>query len=282
MRVKDDRSLGMYILLTVCTCGIYGYYFIYSMAMDANTLCSGDGKKTPGLAKFILFSFLTCGIYTIYWQYSLGNRLAENAPRYGLSFQENGTTVLMWRIFGILLCGVGAFVAMHILIKNMNALALSYNNRHSGDRENMPQSARNMSQDARNMSQDARSMPQGAGNAPREARNALQDARNTPQRQGVVECSRGLYQGAVFPVEGEIIIGRDAECSHIVIQSREVSRKHCGISYNSANGTYMVRDYSANGLYDKTGRAFPKNTPVACHAGTVLLIARSGNEFVLK
>ena len=74
--VKEDRGLGVYILLSICTCGIYGLYFIYSMAQDSNTLCEGDGKKTPGLLSFILLTIVTCGIYAIYWEYSLGNRLS--------------------------------------------------------------------------------------------------------------------------------------------------------------------------------------------------------------
>ena len=37
-----------------------------------------------------------------------------------------------------------------------------------------------------------------------------------------------------------------------------------------------------NGVYDKEGNAFPKNVPVACGSGTVLVIAKSGNEFLLK
>ena len=56
---------------------------------------------------------ITCGIYAWYWYYKLGNRLANNAGRYGLGIQENGTTVLMWCIFGTLICGIGPFIAMH-------------------------------------------------------------------------------------------------------------------------------------------------------------------------
>jgi len=90
-------------------------------------MCAGDGKDTAGLIKFILLSVITCSIYSWIWYYNLGNRLASNAPRYGLNFQENGTTVLMWQIFGALICGIGPFIAMHILIKNTNALAVAYN-----------------------------------------------------------------------------------------------------------------------------------------------------------
>lgn len=127
MRVKEDRTLVEYILLSILTCGIYGYYFLYTMAQDANVVCAGDGKSTPGLLQFILLSMVTCGIYGWYWYYSLGNRLAENAPRYGMNFSENGTTVLLWLILGAWLCGLGQFVAMHILIINMNRLAHAYN-----------------------------------------------------------------------------------------------------------------------------------------------------------
>lgn len=128
--LQTDRSLVTYILLTLVTCGIYGYYFIYKMAQDVNIACEGDGENTAGLVAFILLSIVTCGIYAWIWYYKLGNRLNANAPRYGMSFQENGTTVLMWLIFGSFLCGIGAFIAMHILIKNTNSICIAYNQAH--------------------------------------------------------------------------------------------------------------------------------------------------------
>lgn len=129
--LKTDRTLLTYVLLTLVTCGIYHYYFIYSVASDVNVACQGDGQSTGGLGKFILLSIVTCGIYCWIWQYNLGNRLASNAPRYGLSFQENGTTVLMWQLFGSLLCGIGPFIAMNIIIKNTNNICMAYN-RYNG------------------------------------------------------------------------------------------------------------------------------------------------------
>lgn len=126
--VDNNRSLLKYILLTLVTCGIYSYYFIYKLALDVNIICAGDGKETAGLIKFILLSLITCGIYSWYWYYSIGNRLAANAPRYGLTMIENGTTVLCWMLFGAFLCGIGPFIAMHIIIKNTNALASAYLN----------------------------------------------------------------------------------------------------------------------------------------------------------
>lgn len=129
-RLKDDRGLISYILLSLITCGIYSYYFIYKMAADVNVACEGDGEETAGLVVFICLSIITCGIYAWFWYYKLGNRLSANAGRYGLSFEENGTTVLMWLIFGSLLCGIGSFIAMNILIKNTNRICNAYNRAH--------------------------------------------------------------------------------------------------------------------------------------------------------
>jgi len=91
-----------------------------------NIICAGDGKQTAGLLKYLLFSLLTCGIYSYVWYYKLGNRLVENGPKYGIGLAENGTSVLVWMIFGSLLCGIGPFVALNIIIKNTNQLATAY------------------------------------------------------------------------------------------------------------------------------------------------------------
>ena len=94
-----------------------------------NALCEGDGEETPGLLVFIVLSLCTCGFYSYWWEYKIGNRLQRNAPRYGLLFQENGTTIILWQVVGMLLCCIGPFVAMNIIIKNTNAMATAYNAR---------------------------------------------------------------------------------------------------------------------------------------------------------
>ena len=76
----------------------------------------------------ILLSLVTCGIYSFYWYYALGNRLQANAnEQYTLNVTETGTTILLWMVVGSLICGIGSFVATHIVIKNTNALAREYN-----------------------------------------------------------------------------------------------------------------------------------------------------------
>ncbi len=129
-RLRTDYSLVAYILLGIVTCGIYPLYMVHCLARDMNVTGNGDGQHTNGLLMLILLSTITCGIYGwIYW-YKLGNRQSYTAPRYGMTFQENGTTVLLWMFFGSLLCGIGSFIAMHIIIKNTNALNAAYNQRN--------------------------------------------------------------------------------------------------------------------------------------------------------
>ena len=130
MPLRTDRSLLIFILLTLVTCGIYLYVFMYYMIKDINTACAGDGDETPGLLVYILLSLVTCGIYSYVWLYKVGERLARNCQRYGYSVTENGTTVLLWFIFGMWLCGIGPFIGWNILINNTNMVCMGYNREH--------------------------------------------------------------------------------------------------------------------------------------------------------
>ena len=128
-KVQTDRSLLMYIVLSIVTCGIYGFYFIYKLAEDMNEMCEGDGETTGGLLTYIVLSFLTCGIYQLYWLYKIANRLKNNAGVYGVNINEDGTTILLWYLVGSLLCGIGPLVAIYFIINNTNKLAFAYNQR---------------------------------------------------------------------------------------------------------------------------------------------------------
>lgn len=128
--LTTNREIVSFALLTIVTCGIYGYWYIYQMAQDANVLCAEDGEETPGLAIYILLSIVTCGIYSYYWQYKLANRLQNNGYRYGVQVQEGGSDVLIWLILGALLCIICSYVGTNIIFKNMNELCAAYNRMH--------------------------------------------------------------------------------------------------------------------------------------------------------
>jgi hypothetical protein len=123
------RGLLSYILLSIVTGGIYGFWRIHVLARDMNLMCEGDGKKTRGFLAFLFFGLITLGIYNLVWLYMVGDRLHDSANRYSLTFKEGGGTVLLWFLLGSLIV-VGPFIAMHIIFKNTNALADEYNKKH--------------------------------------------------------------------------------------------------------------------------------------------------------
>ena len=140
MRVKNDRSFILCIILSLCTCGIYYCYFIYSVARDTNTICSReDGQNTAGLLVYFLLTVLTCGLYPIYWFYRLAERIAFNAwSQFGIKIKENGTTMVLWYVIG-LVWNIVMLVPYYYLIKNLNVLATAYNKRfghHCGEAVN--------------------------------------------------------------------------------------------------------------------------------------------------
>ncbi|GHU21063.1 hypothetical protein FACS1894164_00380 [Spirochaetia bacterium] len=124
------RGLTSYILLTLITGGIYGLWRIHIIAKDVNLMCNGDGKNTGGFLKYFFLGLITLGIYDLVWLYMLGDRLQDNAEKYGLKFKEGGGTVLLWFIAGSFIV-VGPFIALHILFKNTNALIDEYNKKYS-------------------------------------------------------------------------------------------------------------------------------------------------------
>lgn len=123
----QQRDFVKFILLSIITCGIYAIIFWISFTDDLNRACDGDNDPTPNYIMVLLLSIVTCGLYSYYWIYKMSNRIYNNGPRYGLTIQENGTTVLLWYVIGSLVCGIGAYVALYFVIKNANAIFDGYN-----------------------------------------------------------------------------------------------------------------------------------------------------------
>lgn len=126
MNVKTNRSFAMYLLLTICTCGIYSLFFWHSYVNDVNTVCAGDGKKTNGILMLILLSTITCGIYGYIWTYGMQNRLRDNSSKYQAGQIASGGNILCWQIFGSLLFGLGPLIATYKQIDSLNRITYNY------------------------------------------------------------------------------------------------------------------------------------------------------------
>lgn len=96
----------------------------------------------------------------------------------------------------------------------------------------------------------------------------------------------GMYKGADFDMGGgrEIVFGRDASCCNVVFDqfNAKISRKHCGILFNSASNSYLVTDYSKNGVFYADGRQIPANVPTSVPKGTTVYLGSKDNMFILS
>lgn len=97
---------------------------------------------------------------------------------------------------------------------------------------------------------------------------------------GVSGSSRGY---CIEMKDGEeIIIGKDPKVANIIIDSKykEVSRKHCGITYIAMSNEYQVIDYSVNGTYVE-GKRIPVRVKKKVSAGTEIVLGETENKFRL-
>lgn len=131
----QPKNFATVLLLSIVTCGIYMFYFLYVTTQDMNTMVGNDGHNTEPTT-VILLSIVTCGLYSWYWYYDQGNRMKALCDRNGIPCQENGTTYLLWLLLGSLICGIGGWVAIYLFIKNFNNLAAAYNQSLGGGYQN--------------------------------------------------------------------------------------------------------------------------------------------------
>lgn len=99
--------------------------------------------------------------------------------------------------------------------------------------------------------------------------------------QGRLTGITGEYSGVSLPVEDgqELVLGKDPAVCNIVLgkDSDFISHKHCGIRYIAASNTYILMDYSKNGVFDEQGNALHSNMQL--YPGAVIVLANKENMF---
>lgn len=131
--MKTNRSFLLYLLLSIITCGIYEFYFVWTIIRDTNELCREDGKETPGLLKFILLSIVTCGIYAIIWWYNVAERLNAAGIRNNVDAGVSGNIFLICLLISVVAaCGFASLYAIYLIIRALNRLSEDYNARNFG------------------------------------------------------------------------------------------------------------------------------------------------------
>lgn len=292
-RKKEDRSLLIYLLLSIVTCGIYGAIFMWKFVKDLNEVSAAKNKESwqsPNYIIVALLTIVTCGIYAFYWLYKIGNTIQRTGEDYGEHIDENGTTFILWSLFGTLLCAAGPFIAYHLMFENMNRICRRYNEEfidgHVYEQGNSD-GWHDVDPNEGNRAVNLKKNPSQGGyfvDMPESEEITQMQGSTIGVGNGAIICTKGSMQGAKINIlDGEMVtIGRDGAASNLILPDRDISRRHCTVQFNAVENCYYVTDYSSLGTQMNGSVRLEKEMPTRCSRGTRLILGQGNNEFVLQ
>lgn len=99
-----EKSIGISLLLTFVTCGIYSIYWMICLNDEVNRLSNEPNATSGGMV--FLFSLITCGIYGLFWMYKMGERCDR------IKGNVNGSSSVLYLILGFLGLGLVSYCLM--------------------------------------------------------------------------------------------------------------------------------------------------------------------------
>ena len=102
-----QRNIGICILLSIVTCGIYGLYWFVVLTDDINQE-SGETDATSG-GMSLLLTIVTCNIYGWFWAYKMGEKVDIIKNRNGEPSSNSGILYVLLQVFGL---GIIAYALM--------------------------------------------------------------------------------------------------------------------------------------------------------------------------
>jgi hypothetical protein len=110
----QQRSIALYVVLSLVTCGIFALYWYYTIASDIYNTNHTLGTS-PGIT--LLLNIVTGGIYGIYAYYKWGQALNEVCVRKGIPGEDRAILYLILSIFGL------GIINMALIQSDINQLA---------------------------------------------------------------------------------------------------------------------------------------------------------------
>jgi hypothetical protein len=104
----ERREIGMLVLLTLVTCGIYGIIWWYKMFGE---IAADLGRTDINPALEIVLIYLTCGLYGMFLAYKYPRLINEMQAKRGLPVNDFSTVSLILAIFGL---GFVSFCLMQV------------------------------------------------------------------------------------------------------------------------------------------------------------------------
>ena len=103
------KSIGLYIFLSIITCGLFMLYWLVSIANDVNE-ASGEQGTTGGVVLNI--KNIKIGIYGWYWLYMAGQKIRIAQTKRNFTYITDASVIY------IVLAVVGLSIVSYALIQN--------------------------------------------------------------------------------------------------------------------------------------------------------------------
>lgn len=129
-KLKTNKGLIKFILLSFITFGLYGLVIMSSLSNDINIVASRyDGKKTMHYCLLVfLIGPLTLGIAYIVWFHKISDRLGNELKRRNIVYNFSCADYWLWNVIGSMII-IGPLVYYHKLFKADNLICADYNNK---------------------------------------------------------------------------------------------------------------------------------------------------------
>ena len=90
--------IGIGIVLTIITCGIYGLFWQYK---QINVLNAWLGRSEFDFVTWLVLSIVTCGIFAVYYEYKMAKGINEVQEHNGLRVHDELALIcLLLTVFG--------------------------------------------------------------------------------------------------------------------------------------------------------------------------------------
>lgn len=94
-----ERSAITVLILSIITCGIYYFYWIYTVSKEAKQFM---GRDDINPTTELILCIVTCSLYQIYWWYKYGKIVTVDMyEKAGLKSEDSSMILMLLSILGL-------------------------------------------------------------------------------------------------------------------------------------------------------------------------------------
>src|SRR5690625_5378537 len=94
----QPRNIGIAIILSIITCGLYYLYWIFAMTREIAHL---NNAPTFSGGLTIILGIVTCGIYFLFWFYQVGEHLTQLKAKHNMPASNDSLLLVILAVFSL-------------------------------------------------------------------------------------------------------------------------------------------------------------------------------------